>query len=533
MAPPRVVPWSSPEEWEQLKKWFYSNSATDQRRAILKVNSYQCKGSQYLPHVIDSTCQLTNALLLDSNNTSNDTMNVRLSYTMSLIRFVNGILDPNQKAQFAIPLHTIARKVGLSSWFVELRHWGTHERELPSLDMLRIAVRDALNWLWIHYWDDAELEESESEEDEEDGELQFARDETYYSGVDIRGLRVALKEWDEVDSLFKENKKVWISLGDDELQLKRIISSDNFMVESTKSQTQGPHRKQLKIEKEISDHIELWKEAWQSSDEKSKFIEYIMNNHFHSTLLSMLISQLEGFSTDYFQWVVTNYSLIFNGVKGDTIPSIFKNFREMDELFKYLIKRYLKLVSIKKIISQYDIWMNILTISQNGKKELKAEKPLSFMVKFIKLVQSKYSKYESQDDWRNSKQKKRKLNNNKTSFIDYQNRLKTEIETFLRDYIEHYDLIKEEALERIKYQDLMNPQPLTKKVKLAVPTTTGPSFTEETKHVMNPLDILNDLKLLKSRMDNTTQTKVSTSPKNNIKRWTKPIDWTPKPFGVL
>ncbi|QPG77370.1 hypothetical protein FOA43_004783 [Brettanomyces nanus] len=87
---------------------------------------------------------------MTSGNGADDTP-VRLSYTMSIIKFVNGLLDPCQQSTYAMSLHRLAESIDLPSFFVELRHIGTHER-LPSLEMLRWSAKKALEWLEVNYW---------------------------------------------------------------------------------------------------------------------------------------------------------------------------------------------------------------------------------------------------------------------------------------------------------------------------------------------------------------------------------------------
>ncbi|CAM9018045.1 unnamed protein product [Wickerhamomyces anomalus] len=105
--------------------------------------------------------------IMNFNPTPQPTTVLQLSATMTLIRFVNGLLDPSQQSQFAIPLNLLAKKIGLPSWFVELRHAGTHEG-LPSLEMLEIGVLGALDWLKVNYWEKIKSEEEVEEEEEED-----------------------------------------------------------------------------------------------------------------------------------------------------------------------------------------------------------------------------------------------------------------------------------------------------------------------------------------------------------------------------
>ncbi len=49
---------------------------------------------------------------------------------------MNGIVDPAQKGQYAQSISSIADSLGLPSWFIDLRHAGTHDA-LPTLPLLR------------------------------------------------------------------------------------------------------------------------------------------------------------------------------------------------------------------------------------------------------------------------------------------------------------------------------------------------------------------------------------------------------------
>jgi Las1-like len=76
--------------------------------------------------------------------------------TLALIRFVNTLLDPLQKRDKSLPLSVLATTAGLPTAFVELRHWGTHENNLPGSEVLRNMGIRALEWLWRHYWNKVE-----------------------------------------------------------------------------------------------------------------------------------------------------------------------------------------------------------------------------------------------------------------------------------------------------------------------------------------------------------------------------------------
>ncbi|ODQ54319.1 Las1-domain-containing protein [Saitoella complicata NRRL Y-17804] len=152
----RIVPWSSTAEFDQVKSWFYPSTSPqtydhDPRPlALARVRAWSLRTR--CPHAVESTAHLTSTLLLPPHTPS---LTLRLSHSMALIRFVNGLLDPAQQGQFAVPMQILAKNLGLPAMFVEIRHAGTHDT-LPSLPVLRTAVGRAMEWLWVNYWSVAE-----------------------------------------------------------------------------------------------------------------------------------------------------------------------------------------------------------------------------------------------------------------------------------------------------------------------------------------------------------------------------------------
>ncbi|KAJ2708621.1 rRNA-processing protein las1 [Coemansia spiralis] len=76
---------------------------------------------------------------------------LRHMYSMALIRFVNSIVDLEQKGVYAQSMATLAARIGMPVWLVELRHTCTHEA-IPSLAVLRSACDQAYRWLDAYYW---------------------------------------------------------------------------------------------------------------------------------------------------------------------------------------------------------------------------------------------------------------------------------------------------------------------------------------------------------------------------------------------
>ncbi|CAG8467381.1 7816_t:CDS:10 [Ambispora gerdemannii] len=143
---PRAVPWTSIDEYEQVHQWLYAETAELQDLGVKRVKAWSSRGQ--VPHAIISTASFVEVSMRDSYCNDNHSMN-RISEHE--LRFVNGMVDPAQKGVYAVSIATLATKLNLPLWFVELRHAGTHEI-LPSLQILRNGVQQALNWLKENYW---------------------------------------------------------------------------------------------------------------------------------------------------------------------------------------------------------------------------------------------------------------------------------------------------------------------------------------------------------------------------------------------
>ncbi|KAI3405725.2 LAS1 [Candida oxycetoniae] len=160
-----------------------------------------------LPHGIEATSILTSTLITDEESPNMDPNVLQLSYTMALIRFVNGLLDPFQQSSFAVPMQLLAKQLDLPSFFVELRHMGTHE-SLPTLEMLRIGCKRALNWLYDHYWCHVNsgnfLQKTNFDGD---GEIDVYSEVVNWRIVDYEHLIVQFSVYDNL-KLYKKTRKV-------------------------------------------------------------------------------------------------------------------------------------------------------------------------------------------------------------------------------------------------------------------------------------------------------------------------------------
>ncbi|CAJ0909943.1 10338_t:CDS:2 [Entrophospora sp. SA101] len=144
---PRIIPWTSPEEFTQVHEWLYSENLNLKKLGVKRVKAWINRGK--VPHSIISTSSFVEITLSDEFNEGKlSQYELRLLYSIVLIRFVNGLVDPIQQNYYAISISTLAGQLNLPLWFVELRHASTHQ-DLPSLNVLRNASKQELINLWL------------------------------------------------------------------------------------------------------------------------------------------------------------------------------------------------------------------------------------------------------------------------------------------------------------------------------------------------------------------------------------------------
>ncbi|SCU87586.1 LADA_0E04918g1_1 [Lachancea dasiensis] len=344
---PRITPWRFDKDLDELCSLFYPGKfeLPDSRRdGVIKVNCWSSRGP-YMPHTVESTAHLTDATLSDEQGLLSD-IPLQLSYTMAIIRFVNGLLDPTQQSQFAIPLHILAERMGLPSWFVELRHCGTHEREMPSLEMLRMAADRALEWLWDNYWN-AKVEEVDDEK---------AHDEpsTPDIAVDSVALDRLMKRIPSVTNVMLDNPGLW----------KRQRVSSKF---SGDSGSQEPSSKKAKREEPPEQKLEtfilLAKDAWKSCRNKpDMFLEKLVRKYKprSNEVLEVLAHRIQPFGFELSRWVLENYDLTLK-----TGSSPLREIFDGQQLKGFMSQVCEHALDGKKIISSWDDWSELLRENAN------------------------------------------------------------------------------------------------------------------------------------------------------------------------
>ncbi|GAA6006732.1 rRNA-processing protein LAS1 [Rhodotorula paludigena] len=156
MLRPHRTPWATRAEFQLVFDRLFASDADPalQRDAVSRIHVWLARGN--CPHAAESTASLVDLVLRDaapstSLASAHSEHDLRLAYAMAMIRFVNSLVDPLQTAYFARSIASLAAQIDLPLHFVELRHQATHE-DLPRLAVLRDAARQALDWLYTHYW---------------------------------------------------------------------------------------------------------------------------------------------------------------------------------------------------------------------------------------------------------------------------------------------------------------------------------------------------------------------------------------------
>lgn len=163
MVKPIITPWRSQTDLLSVREQIYSASLDNRQRAVSRVMAWKLRGN--LPHAVESTALLVDAIIHHSMSSTNSIFSIRAVYSAAFTRFVTGFCDIGRHKERSLEpssMLDIAKQIGMPLEFVALRHEATHE-ELPAIQRLVKAAEDALAWLWNVYW--SRVDESESEAD--------------------------------------------------------------------------------------------------------------------------------------------------------------------------------------------------------------------------------------------------------------------------------------------------------------------------------------------------------------------------------
>lgn len=178
MAKYIITPWRDHAALLEVRRELYklNESSSDRRRhAVDRVMAWKLRGN--LPHAVESTALLIDAVLHHSSNSSNSIFSIRAVYSAAFCRFVTGFCDigrHKERSLEPVSMLDMARQIDMPAEFVQLRHEATHE-ELPNVQRLVRATDEALKWLWRVYW--SRLGEPENS-DEAAAKVAGLRDQT-------------------------------------------------------------------------------------------------------------------------------------------------------------------------------------------------------------------------------------------------------------------------------------------------------------------------------------------------------------------
>ena len=165
MMTPRAVPWLDWAEWEAVRELLIAPEPERRARGVQRVAAWRSRGR--LPVSVETTACLVEIWLSERGAQPPSEVQLRLAYSMALLRMVNGICDPSQRGKAASSVLTLARRLGLPPMLVDLRHAATHG-SLPALPALQLGASQAMEWLLEKYWrqqhEQAEALESDDRE---------------------------------------------------------------------------------------------------------------------------------------------------------------------------------------------------------------------------------------------------------------------------------------------------------------------------------------------------------------------------------
>lgn len=155
-----IVPWLNKQEWLKVYHGLFSNSYTECQWALGRIAAWKCKAHPSIPLGIETTAALVSAQLLKNQVSSDhiDSENIRMVYSMAIIRFINFVSDLGQNAARNLAIQAAVDKFNIPNWLVTIRHFATHST-LPSMALLQNGVQFALNWLHENYWEQIVFQE--------------------------------------------------------------------------------------------------------------------------------------------------------------------------------------------------------------------------------------------------------------------------------------------------------------------------------------------------------------------------------------
>ncbi|PIA53809.1 hypothetical protein AQUCO_00900413v1 [Aquilegia coerulea] len=152
----KLVPWLTWDEWNFVRKNLLSSSPDSIAAALARISAWRIRGC--IPIQIEVAANIIETQQKDPFFREDLNKDVLVSeellamlYSTAIIRLVNGIVDKGRKKE-DISIAGRAAQLGLPPMLIDIRHEASH-RDLPSLQLVRVASVEVLDWIKSTYWE--------------------------------------------------------------------------------------------------------------------------------------------------------------------------------------------------------------------------------------------------------------------------------------------------------------------------------------------------------------------------------------------
>ncbi|XP_017841166.1 uncharacterized protein LOC108598914 [Drosophila busckii] len=144
-----VTPWTDTAEFKMVYNWLFDKDTTpvNLRKALSQLRIWSLRRGTLCPASVLATSVLIKAQLEDKQGNSN----IQTTYASAFTRFFNFMSSIMQDYNMS-SMYETARKLGLQSFIVDLRHLCAHGQELPPAVVLRHTAEHCTEWMRKFYW---------------------------------------------------------------------------------------------------------------------------------------------------------------------------------------------------------------------------------------------------------------------------------------------------------------------------------------------------------------------------------------------
>ncbi|CAB9499624.1 LAS1-like (Saccharomyces cerevisiae) [Seminavis robusta] len=162
----KETPWADQWEFESVGRSLIhaarilpqrrdDNNLSSLQQALRRVSVWKLRGTNRLPHAVESSYQLAQCLWNDYYYCSKERRGaeeLRLAYGCSILRSINGLADKMQQTRYhAGSVAMLCAELGVPSWLVDIRHDSTHN-QIPTLSVLRLSAITLLEYYHQEFW---------------------------------------------------------------------------------------------------------------------------------------------------------------------------------------------------------------------------------------------------------------------------------------------------------------------------------------------------------------------------------------------